>query len=367
MAQGTAYKFRIYARNIIGDSQPALTNVVTAPTPTKVTVFDLNVPIVIGLVTDLLGSLGLVPHSFTEESADAVGGYENTGMAQVTDAKENYEALRQDSGVEGPPMIKEFSVFGEIPAANMAALPVQSSQVIDTTELAPPEDPPTRAPDSIYVPASGRILMTDDYPVTQRTNRRIVNTMTWDTQQAIDDFGDQYAYEHDVKFLDSTNSSLNHPFCTPGDLENFWILRGRSISGLYWSTNMPAAARPYLDTPILDECTSQDFSIGVAYPQELSPNVEYRTVVSGIGTVEAGTGTGGREYELAAQKVQKNPDGCYQRGSWIRYCVGIPPHNDSENEPLVKKLSEMDAEPRRAPECRSWIYLINTPGGSPCQ
>lgn len=359
LTAGTSYKFKIYARNAVGESAAAITNAVTAPAHTPMTVISLSVPVILDVLTQLLGSLGLAPSSFTEELPDGVGGYENEGMLPVAQAVESYETLREQSGLEGEPMITDFAIPGEVPVEVFSSIPVANIDVIDLAEVEERiEEEPVQLPNPRFLPQSGEISTTDAYPITEAPFRTIRNSMTWSSQESIDDFGEDYAYEHDLKFLNNTNSSSIHPACTHDELEKFWIFRGRPLSGISWYSNLPKSSRPYLDTPALDPCTQQDYSIGVAYPSELSPDKEYRTVVTGLGTVEAGTSVEGRRYELAAQKVKRAP---FCPSSWIgnlvKWCVGV-----TNNNPIVVPIIEAGL----APQCRTWTYGVDLPGGTPC-
>ncbi|MEX0790253.1 MAG: DNRLRE domain-containing protein [Actinomycetota bacterium] len=362
LTAGTTYKFYVYAHNSVGYSPPsAATNPVVPEVKqqTHLTVIELSVPVVLDVITQLLSSLGLVPSSITEELPDGVGGYENEGRLPAVDAAKSYETLRQESGLEGEPMVTDLAVAGDVPAEVFSSLPVANVEVIDLAEVEETiEEDPVQVPNPTFMPQSGEIRTTDTYPLTETPLRTIRNSMIWSSQESIDGFGSDYAYEHDLKFLNNTNSSLVHPACPHGDLEKFWIIRGRPLSGVSWHSNMPKSSRPYLDTPALDPCTQQDFTVGVAFPSELSPNTEYRTVVTGIGTVESGTSVEGRRYELAAQKVKRaSPCPSSWVGNSVKWCVGV-----TNNHPIVEPIIGDGL----APQCRTWAYGVDLPGGTQC-
>jgi hypothetical protein len=205
------------------------------------------------------------------------------------------------------------------------------------------------SPSKKWMPQSGRV---NAFEIPARTecflfvfNCRAIprgeidHHLTWASADDIAAFGND-AYEHDLKLWNTTSPS----FCLPFDsrTNDFWLTR----SQLIWTTTLPAASKPYLDTAALDDCTQMDLTIGIMWPKNVQPNVTYAiTVVADRGDTTTSS------YTLEGQRVTKVGDWC-DFSEWCPIAV-----NDWQ---LVVQQSD-----GVAPGCRDW-RKDQQPSSAPC-
>ncbi|MFI8998986.1 hypothetical protein [Streptomyces sp. NPDC053542] len=112
--------------------------------------------------------------------------------------------------------------------------------------------------------------------------------MEWGSASDIEAFGQDFGYEHNVSLYnedDIAGRPWTRPGCAPWDsavadeYQNFWA--AWDIWAFKWNAvsygwNIPGEAAPYWDwDDVTDECSKLDFTMGIGYPMELKPNVEY--------------------------------------------------------------------------------------------
>lgn len=172
----------------------------------------------------------------------------------------------------------------------------------------------------------------------------IANTMRWYSQDQLYAFPTNAAYEHNWREI---NPSLPHgtfdkkPHC--GDAgDNFWIDRhDKSIYDLTVGTTYPDKAKPYMDTPISDPCTVEDFTVGVMYPRRLQAHVKYTTIVQ--------SSRGDNDHSQFGLYSQWNERVC-DDGAW---CVDPDPTGGILSRSAIQWL--VSSSKGVAPGCRQWV------------
>jgi hypothetical protein len=223
-----------------------------------------------------------------------------------------------------------------VPAPDLGALAPSVKRQYDMPSPTAEDAPPTSAAitsaggSKDWAPLYGSLLTIDiggDLP------REFQQSLLWEDQASIDAF-DADAYEHDLKLYNKGNPGfLMHPACF-GWQDNFWAQR----EGILWSTTLPAETSPYFDDlDQSDSCETQDFTVGMLYPQFLEPQVLYSI------TIEAKAGEEDHSsYGLNAQKLSIICDS--------PACVNLPSPlgHPGEGQVLIGETVG------NAPECRDW-------------
>lgn len=313
------------------------------------TVFEMVTPVPLDEVVSVLSSADLrvaeFRHSGLSEGGYALGN--DTLSEAVAAYREEYAELHDGAQPQISGLTLEGSVAAEalgplatnIKAAHGVATtteqPSSQTSTQDAPEAAPADEP------TVGITAAGK-LWSPTFGTSSSANvsgsrpRRVRQTMTWTSRASLDDFRRRFlpddAYEHDYKLFNNSNPGFpqKHPFCF-GSNANFWANR----SGLTWDTNFPSAAKPYFDTDDSDSCRTQDFTIGLYHPTNLSPNVRYLTTIR----TRAGNKSSS-PYALTAQKLLKICD-------FSPFCVGTIPRT-GDSQPLV------GVSRGTAPGCRLW-------------
>lgn len=177
--------------------------------------------------------------------------------------------------------------------------------------------------------------------------RRIEQTLTFPMEAIGDVDGDgdkdespferagarDHGYEHDFKLIDADfTGSRKHPICTD-EKERFWAQR----KGYTWTSNYPRDAHPYFDSPLGDNCKYLDFTIGIEYPLELTPNKRYWTSIR--------TRAGDASYSNFYMNAQKT----------FRFCTNLPNKYCNESVgPTEGQLLVGAGRGARTEECWRW-------------
>lgn len=313
------------------------------------TVFELATPVPLDQVVSALETAPVraveLRHSGISEGGYALG--DDTLAEAVAAYREEYAELHDGA----QPQISALTIDGTVPTEALGPLAGDVRTRSDVANSPQGSSSPSASEaewqgslaeeQPVSIAATGK-LFSPTFGTSSSANvsgsrpRRIRQTMTWTSRASLDDFRRSFspddAYEHDFKLINRSNPGFPqmHPFCF-GSNANFWATR----SGLTWDTNYPSAAKPYFDTDDSDSCQTQDFTIGLYHPTNLSPDVRYLTTIR--------TRAGNRSsspYALNAQKLRKICD-------FSPFCVGtIPRTGDSQILIGASKGS--------APECRLW-------------
>jgi hypothetical protein len=301
-------------------------------------------------------------------TGEGEGGY-TLGHESPVDALEEYKEDVADEHGGAPPRISGMTLGGDVSTASLGTIASRvvsrqlASQIYQGDEAADDtlpeegpdyEDPPpagarraaaaAEPPAKQFAPAYGQV---NTYNWTGKQSRRFAETLTFPAEAVGDTDGDgdkkespfevdnalDHGYEHDLKLIDTDfHGSRRHPFCTD-ERERFWAQR----KGYTWTTNFPKGSNPYFDDPTGDSCRYLDFTIGVEYPLQLDPGVQY--------TIRIRTRAGlavNNPYYLNAQMT-------------FRGCSGDPKYCSNSKGPGTDgQLLIGGQSGSRTQECRRW-------------
>lgn len=156
--------------------------------------------------------------------------------------------------------------------------------------------------------------------------RAVTQTLTFDRDHPGTAFNFDWAYEHDVKLINTNNWTVDRSMC-PQQNDEFWTNRD---AGLAYSTDIPDS---YLDTNASDNCQLEDLTVGTYQPRKF----ERKTYTINI-AVMAGNANWS-QLEVEAQARHKDCD-------WSPWCVGLRGY--SANSLLVGRDVAV------VPGCRFW-------------
>jgi hypothetical protein len=313
----------------------ALPGEASASTEETRTTFELAHPIALDDVVAALDAAAIQPVAF-RHTGSTEGGYQLGPGESLASGAARYQRVyeRHEGGV---PQISAVTVPGaSLTAAELGALAPDVEHRYEMSsptaeQPMPASDAATSAGSSAdWAPLYGGLFTTDiggDLP------RQFQQSLLWENQDSIYAFGAD-AYEHDLKLFNRDNPGfLEHPACF-GWQDNFWAQR----EGVYWSTTFPAETSPYFDDyDQSDSCETQDFTVGMLYPQFLQPQVQYSV------TIDAKAGEEDRSsYALNAQKLSIICDSAA--------CVNLPGPLGHPGEGQVLIGETVGS----APECRNW-------------
>ncbi|HWM35989.1 MAG TPA: hypothetical protein VNS49_02575, partial [Streptomyces sp.] len=140
--------------------------------------------------------------------------------------------------------------------------------------------------------------------------RKFRHNLLWFSQEDINDFGDDYGYEHNMSLYNEDISDWTRPYCNPFDspYSDFWAAWDEGIIGNWkwnavkWGGNVPGEAAPYWDwDDVTDSCQKLDFSIGIGYPMKLKPKVGYSVWIHAKRGDQSSS-----PYDLGAQKLSND-------------------------------------------------------------
>lgn len=123
------------------------------------------------------------------------------------------------------------------------------------------------------------------------------------------------------------------PICLPGEANRFWIAR----RGITYETTFPDKAGHYLDTNISDDCTRQDFTIGLLHPTELEAGFPHTVTIVAYAGTEASS-----EYVLSASRLVQYPQAC---PFWNKlFCVGLNPRSGGQDLLVGRDMGRAGSE-----------------------
>ncbi|MEV0636990.1 hypothetical protein AB0I77_18925 [Streptomyces sp. NPDC050619] len=188
----------------------------------------------------------------------------------------------------------------------------------------------------------------DDYPNT------FYHQFQWNDRADLDAFGDDFGYEHNVSLYNEDDiSGWTRPYCAPWDsivydeYENFWA--AWDVWAFKWNAvsygwDIPGEAAPYWDwDDVTDPCNKIDFSVGIGYPQELSPDTAYSFWIYAMDGDQDSS-----PMEMGAQKLSNDCNNLgMDPGS---SCMGLNANREgSGTELIVNKSREWTV-----PGCVGW-------------
>jgi hypothetical protein len=178
--------------------------------------------------------------------------------------------------------------------------------------------------------------------------RNIEQDFEWQDQDAIDLLTAGFAYEHDFKLFNEELPDRQSPFCGLSSFE-FWSSR----VVMWWDATVPFLAKPYLDTGVLDECTTSDFTIGILLPSLLAADFYGTEIRTLRGTQDTSP------YSLEAQKLGR------LGGVPNKWFVNVPGSAAPSFQDLIPRLRS-DGSSRTVPTfCTSWSVLAAAIGTDP--
>lgn len=179
------------------------------------------------------------------------------------------------------------------------------------------------------------------------------HTMAWKPTALSGFESSQWAYEHDFKVQGASRSGTK-PFCTPIGRNDFYVTR----RGVTWESSFGRAA-PYFDTDKLDDCGTEDLTVGLALPEKLNDNRPNSNVTGWI-TIDARRGnpaTG--PFQLAAQSLLRETGFPCDQATIINYvrkwCIG-----ENGDETLNAVVVDSQTGPNGGvplPRCFVWRWL----------
>lgn len=202
-----------------------------------------------------------------------------------------------------------------------------------------------------------------DYP------RKFQHNLVWWSRYDLDDFGDDFGYEHNMSLYNEEDiSDWTRPYCNPFDwnqpYQDFWAawdIWSFKWNAVKWGSNVPGEAAPYWDwDDTTDSCQKLDFTIGIGYPRKLHPQVGYSVWIHALRGDQSSS-----PYDLGAQKLSNDcNDLGMDPGS---SCMGLNADRPgSGTEILVNKSRGW-----RVSGCANWnpnlapVRLANGEGGCP--
>lgn len=341
--------------------------------PTEQTVVVLSSPLGLSAAGRAIGKIS--PSVLALEQASPIrGGFVAHFPMPIADAVAHYRAdyASRRSGepeifaVRVPGNVPRSVVEAAMPTASYGVAPISATIVMTpashgarivafrrSASRAMPRPPGLLSPDPTtrpWAPTRGKInaynTTSAPYLIVFTSERgEMDHELTWDTQAEIDAFGD-YAYEHDFKIWNDSNWSLpTRPFCPLAQNDAFWVKRS-PITFESWEASFPAATEPYVDTDVSDTCQTQDFTVGLLAPRNLSPGVVYTIRVIALRGVEPSS-----PMTLIGQVITKLP-GC---GDAFAACAV----NAVDSTFFVARGES------NAPGCRLWTKTFGQPS-TPC-